>query len=96
MRWRPGVGWCGAGSRCGSTEQRHRTPSSLISWLSSPTVTGATRLELRPNERTEIVFFLGEAATALDARGLIARYRTADLDEVLRAVTGYSVAPWCR
>jgi cyclic beta-1,2-glucan synthetase len=47
-----------------------------------------TRLELRPNERTEIVFFLGDAATAADARQLIGRYRTADLDAVLRAVTG--------
>ncbi len=47
-----------------------------------------TRLELRPNERTEIVFFLGEATTAADARALITRYRTTDLDAVLRAVTG--------
>ncbi len=47
-----------------------------------------TRLELRPTGRAEIVFFLGEAATAADARALIARYRTADLDAVLRAVTG--------
>jgi cyclic beta-1,2-glucan synthetase len=46
------------------------------------------RLELRPNERTEIVFFLGEAATAAAARSLITRYRTADLDAVLRGVTG--------
>jgi cyclic beta-1,2-glucan synthetase len=47
-----------------------------------------TRLELRPNERAEIVFFLGDAATAAHARELIARYRAADLDAVLRAVTG--------
>src|SRR5207245_10851626 len=38
-------------------------------------------------ERTEIVFFLGEAATAADARALIGRYRSADLDAILRAVT---------
>ena len=47
-----------------------------------------TRLELRPNGHLEIVFLLGDAATVADARQLIARYRTADLDAVLRAVTG--------
>ena len=48
-----------------------------------------TRLELRNNERTEIVFLLGDAATAAQARELIERYRSADLDAVLRAVTGH-------
>ena len=33
--------------------------------------------------RVEIVFFLGEAASAADARALIERYRDADLDAVL-------------
>src|SRR5207302_6370420 len=33
-----------------------------------------------------VVFLLGEAATREEARGLIARYRTADLDGALRAV----------
>ena len=47
-----------------------------------------TRLELEPNGAAEIVFFLGEAATQAEARALITRYRTADLDAVLRAVTG--------
>jgi cyclic beta-1,2-glucan synthetase len=37
----------------------------------------------------EIVFFLGEAATAGDAQSLIARYRAADLDTVLREVVRY-------
>ena len=37
----------------------------------------------------EIVFFLGAAATAADAQSLIARYRAADLDAVLREVVGY-------
>ncbi|HEY8154025.1 MAG TPA: glucoamylase family protein [Myxococcota bacterium] len=46
------------------------------------------RLELRPNERSEIVCFLGQAATNAEARSLIARYRTADLDGVFRAVAG--------
>jgi cyclic beta-1,2-glucan synthetase len=35
----------------------------------------------------EVVFLLGEAATADAARALVARYRSADLDETLRDVT---------
>ncbi|HME72850.1 MAG TPA: hypothetical protein VKM54_23720, partial [Myxococcota bacterium] len=46
-----------------------------------------TRLEIGPDERVEIVFFLGQAATPKDARALVTRYRTADLDEVFRTVT---------
>ena len=42
-----------------------------------------------PGGRAEIVFFLGEAASAEEARTLIALYRGADLDELLRAVTKY-------
>ena len=34
----------------------------------------------------EIVFFLGETATAAEAQSLIMRYRAADLDGVFRAV----------
>ncbi|OGA22253.1 MAG: glycosyl transferase [Betaproteobacteria bacterium RIFCSPLOWO2_02_FULL_67_26] len=48
-----------------------------------------TPVELEPGDTVEIVFFLGEAATAADAQSLIARYRAADLDAVLREVTGY-------
>jgi len=44
---------------------------------------------LEPGGTAEIVFFIGEAATAADARSLIARYRAADLDAVLREVVGY-------
>ncbi len=46
-----------------------------------------TRLELGPNERTEVVFLLGDAASKSDARALIARYRNTDLDRVLDEVT---------
>lgn len=46
-----------------------------------------TRLELKPNGVTEVVFFLGEAATRAQALSLVAKYRTADLDAVLAAVT---------
>jgi cyclic beta-1,2-glucan glucanotransferase len=48
-----------------------------------------TPLELEPGGTVEIVFFLGEAATAAEAKSLIARYRAADLDAVLREVVGY-------
>lgn len=46
-----------------------------------------TRLELRPGERVEVVFFLGQGESPEEARELITRYRAADLDEVLRDVT---------
>lgn len=48
-----------------------------------------TSLELEPGETAEIVFFLGEAASDGDARALLARYRSTDLDDVLRHVTSY-------
>ncbi|HXQ64046.1 MAG TPA: protein ndvB, partial [Steroidobacteraceae bacterium] len=44
---------------------------------------------LPSNGSVEIVFFLGEAASAQDARGLIARYRAQDLDAVLSEVGRY-------
>ena len=43
-------------------------------------------LELRRGERAEVVFFLGETATHEEARALIRRYRTADLDQASSAV----------
>ena len=43
-------------------------------------------IELSAGERVEIVFFLGETATREEARELIARYRTGDLDGALRAI----------
>jgi cyclic beta-1,2-glucan synthetase len=46
-----------------------------------------TRIDLKPNDTVEVVFLLGEAATRADAVSLISRYRAADLDAVLRAVT---------
>jgi cyclic beta-1,2-glucan synthetase len=41
---------------------------------------------LEANATTEIVFLLGEAASTNDARSLVTRYRSADLDEVLASV----------
>ncbi|MEZ4413902.1 MAG: glucoamylase family protein [Gemmatimonadales bacterium] len=43
---------------------------------------------LAPGERAEVVLLLGETETREQARELIARYRTADLDASLNAVTG--------
>ena len=45
-----------------------------------------TTIVLPPNARVEIVFFLGEAASAETRGRLIARYRAADLDAVLSEV----------
>jgi cyclic beta-1,2-glucan synthetase len=45
-----------------------------------------TRLDLPPNGTMEVVFFLGETATAAEAQALIVKYRTADLGAVLAAV----------
>jgi cyclic beta-1,2-glucan synthetase len=45
-----------------------------------------TIVELGPEGRVEIVLFLGETATVAEARSLIARYRTTNLDAVLRTV----------
>ncbi|MEO8719244.1 MAG: glycosyl hydrolase family 65 protein, partial [Burkholderiales bacterium] len=48
-----------------------------------------TSLELAPGATVEIVFFLGEAASAAEAQALITRYRSADLDAVLREVAAH-------
>ncbi len=46
-------------------------------------------VELKAGATVELVFLLGEAATAADAQSLIARYRVADLDAVLREVVAH-------
>ncbi len=48
-----------------------------------------TRLDLKANASTEIVFLLGEAVTAVEAQSLVKKYRTADLDAVLAAVVDF-------
>jgi cyclic beta-1,2-glucan synthetase len=48
-----------------------------------------TSIEIPANGETEITFFLGEAATAAEAGSLVERYRSANLDEVLRDVVRY-------
>jgi cyclic beta-1,2-glucan synthetase len=46
-------------------------------------------VELAAGETVEVVFFLGQAATATEAQTLLTRYRSADLDAVLRTVAQY-------
>jgi cyclic beta-1,2-glucan glucanotransferase len=46
-------------------------------------------LDLERDETAEIVFFLGEAASAVEAQSLLARYRSANLDAVFQAVNEY-------
>ena len=48
-----------------------------------------TNIKLPPHGTVEVVFFLGQAASAEDARSLIARYRAANLDTVLSEVSRY-------
>ncbi|MCQ4262116.1 glycosyl transferase [Stutzerimonas stutzeri] len=46
-------------------------------------------VELAPGESVEIVAFLGQCASADEARALVERYRQADLDAVLQEVTDH-------
>jgi cyclic beta-1,2-glucan synthetase len=48
-----------------------------------------TTVELEPDETTEIVFLLGESASIAETQVLIARYRSADLDEIFQQVLAY-------
>ena len=54
-----------------------------------PCGTLQTLVDLRPGGTAEVVLLLGQAASAPEARALVARYRTADLDERLREVAGH-------
>ena len=48
-----------------------------------------TRIELKPEEQTEIIFFLGEAATKEEARTVISSFRRTDLNAVFDAVKAF-------
>ena len=74
------------------------SPAALTSATALSSTTGAgldpcgalrTTIQLPPHGTAEVVFFLGQAASAEDARSLITRYRTANLDAVLSAVGRY-------
>jgi cyclic beta-1,2-glucan synthetase len=48
-----------------------------------------TPLAIAPDDTIEIVVLLGDAGSAAEARTLVSRYRSADLDEVLGHITRY-------
>jgi len=48
-----------------------------------------TQITLKPGEETELCFLLGEEASAAAAVALVKRYRTLDLDGVLKQVTDF-------
>jgi cyclic beta-1,2-glucan synthetase len=48
-----------------------------------------TSVVLEPDQSVEVVFFVGEAASAADAQQLLQRYRGADLDDVLDRVKNF-------
>jgi len=48
-----------------------------------------TFVELVADEAVEVVFFLGQAASATDAQSLLSRYRSVDLDAVFHSVVQY-------
>ena len=48
-----------------------------------------TRIILKPGEETELIFLLGEEASSDAAIALIERYRTIDLDSVLKEVSEF-------
>ena len=66
--------------------ERGSRPSGRVGAGLDPCAALQTVIEVAPGGREEIVFFLGEAATVAEARALLTRYRTADLDLTLQAV----------
>ncbi len=65
--------------------QRHRLSGRVGAGLDPCSALQAT-IELPAGGRADVVFFLGEAANPERARELILRYRTCDVEAVLRAV----------
>ena len=56
-----------------------------------------TSVEIAAGETLEVVFFLGQAASASEAQSLLVRYRSADLDAVLQRggrSTGTTCSAW--
>lgn len=73
-------------------------PAGLLNPLPMSRRTGAgldpcgalqAALTLGIDEQTEVTFLLGEAASVSDVQTLLLRYRTCDMDAVLRTVTDY-------
>ncbi len=65
--------------------QKHRLSGRVGAGLDPCSALQAT-IELPAGDRAEVVFFLGEAASAEQARELLVRYRTRDVAAVVRAV----------
>jgi cyclic beta-1,2-glucan synthetase len=69
-------------------ERRHVLAGRLGAAL-DPCAALQTTVEIPPGDRVAIRFFLGQAETRDAARALVLKYRAADLDAVLAAVTTY-------
>jgi cyclic beta-1,2-glucan synthetase len=67
--------------------ERGGRPSGAVGAGFDPCGALQATIEVPPGAKEEILFVLGQAETAADARALVARYRAADLDGVLLAVT---------
>ena len=67
--------------------QRFGPLSGKIGAGLDPCATLQTIVELRPGERIEIVWFLGQGKNREEAHELVVRYRSANLDQVLADVT---------
>ena len=67
--------------------ERGVRPSGAVGAGLDPCAALQAVIEVVPGGREEIVFFLGQTATVDEARALVTRYRAADLDRVLLAVT---------
>jgi len=67
--------------------ERGDRPSGRVGAGLDPCAALQAKIELPPGGRSEIVLFLGEAATIDQARSLLTRYRALDLDLALKAVT---------
>jgi len=72
---------------CPAALQRSGPLSGRVGAGLDPCATLQTLLELRPGERAEIVFLLGQGKSREEARELLCRYRAANLDQVLLEVT---------
>jgi cyclic beta-1,2-glucan glucanotransferase len=79
------LGRNGAPDRPAGLAHRHRLSGRVGAGLDPCGALQAT-LELPAGDRADIVFFLGEAASAEQARELIVRYRDRDVGAILRSV----------
>jgi cyclic beta-1,2-glucan synthetase len=66
--------------------ERGTRPSGRVGAGLDPCAVLQTVVEVPPGGREEVVVFLGQAATLAEARSLLIRYRTADLDRTVDAV----------